>query len=596
MPFVPASFSVMNTILEMRGITKTFPGVNALRDVNLSVREGEIHAICGENGAGKSTLMKVLSGVYPFGSMRGISSFRARSDASRASRQRASRHHHHPSGIGAGAAPVDRREHLPRQRTRQDRRHRLECSLQPDAGALSKVGLKESPNALITNLGIGKQQLVEIAKALAKKVKLLILDEPTASLNETDSDALLKLLVEFKAQGITSIIISHKLNELAKVADQITVLRDGATVETIDCHREKISEGRIIKSMVGREMSDRYPPRVPKIAERLFAIENWRVEHPAPRRARSDQGRRPACQPRRGRRHRRTDGRRPHRTRDEHFRPRLRTKHLGRALMEGREIDVSTVQKAVANGIAYVTEDRKSLGLVLSEDIKNNVTLANLPGIAWREVIDKHRENRIAQQYRSLLKIRSSGIFQKTLNLSGGNQQKVVLSKWLFAQPKVLILDEPTRGIDVGAKYEIYTIINDLAAAGKGVIVISSEMPELLGICDRIYVMNEGKLVDEMPAKGATPGEDHGLDHEAIRGCGGMSTETIITKAPAAEPPTAYACPGRTIFATTACLFPCSDHGVVPVFTGGVLFRGVNVTNLILQNSSSSSWRSACCW
>src|SRR3984957_9323438 len=482
----------MTPILEMRGITKTFPGVIALRDVNLSVREGEIHAICGENGAGKTTLMKVLSGVYPYGPYEGQIVFQGQER--RFSRIADSEHLGiiiiHQELALVPLLSIAENIFLGNEPARMGVID-WSVAFNRTRDLLSKVGLKESPNALITNLGIGKQQLVEIAKA-------------PASLNETDSDALLGLLVEFKAQGITSIIISHKLNELAKVADQITVLRDGATVETIDCRRESISEGRIIKSMVGREMSDRYPLRVPKIAERLFAVEDWRVEHPL------------------------HAGRQVIKGVDLHvnrgevvgiaglmgagrtelamsiFGRAYGRNITGRALMEGKEIDVSTVQKAVANGIAYVTEDRKSLGLVLSEDIKNNVTLANLPGIAWRGVIDKHRENRIAQQYRSLLKIRSSGIFQKTLNLSGGNQQKVVLSKWLFAQPKVLILDEPTRGIDVGAKYEIYTIINDLAAAGKGVIVISSEMPELLGICDRIYVMNEGKFVDEMPAKGAT--------------------------------------------------------------------------------------------
>jgi putative multiple sugar transport system ATP-binding protein len=366
------------------------------------------------------------------------------------------------------------------------------------------VGLKESPNALITNLGVGKQQLVEIAKALAKKVQLLILDEPTASLNESDSDALLNLLLEFKAQGISSILISHKLNELAKVADSITVLRDGTTVETIDTHAEKISEGRIIKSMVGREMSDRYPHREPNIGDVLFEVKNWRVEHPL------HAGREVI------------KGVNLHVNRGEILgiaglmgsgRTELAMSVFGRAYgrnvtgqayMEGAEIDVSSIQKAVSNGLAYVTEDRKSLGLILNEDIKHNVTLANLPGIAWRGVIDDHKEAGIAAQYRSMLKIRSSSIFQKTLNLSGGNQQKVVLSKWLFAHPHVLILDEPTRGIDVGAKYEIYTIINELASTGKGVIVISSEMPELLGICDRIYVMNEGRFVDEMPASEAS--------------------------------------------------------------------------------------------
>jgi putative multiple sugar transport system ATP-binding protein len=496
----------MNAILEMRGISKNFPGVKALRDVNLVVKEGEIHAICGENGAGKSTLMKVLSGVYPYGSYEGQIIFQG--EERRFDRIADSEHlgviiiHQELALVpllsiaeniflgnetANAMGVIDWGEAF--NRTRE---------------LLAKVGLKESPNALITNLGIGKQQLVEIAKALAKKVKLLILDEPTASLNESDSDALLNLLIEFKGQGITSIIISHKLNELAKVADSITVIRDGATVETIDCHVEKISEGRIIKSMVGREMSDRYPPRVSKIGEKLFEIKNWRVEHPQ------------------------HAGRVVIKGVDLHVgrgevvgvaglmgagRTELAMSVFGRAygrnvqgqaFMDDKEVDVSTIQKAVAAGIAYVTEDRKSLGLVLSEDIKNNVTLANLPGIAWRGVIDNHRERKIAQQYRQMLKIRSSGIYQKTVNLSGGNQQKVVLSKWLFAQPKVLILDEPTRGIDVGAKYEIYGIVNDLAAAGKGVIVISSEMPELLGICDRIYVMNEGRFVDEMPAKDAT--------------------------------------------------------------------------------------------
>jgi putative multiple sugar transport system ATP-binding protein len=495
----------MNAILEMQGISKSFPGVKALRDVNLIVEEGEIHAICGENGAGKSTLMKVLSGVYPYGSYEGEIIFQGHER--RFSRIADSEHlgiiiiHQElalvpllsiAENIFLGNEPARMGVidwNVAFNRTRE---------------LLAKVGLKESPKALITNLGIGKQQLIEIAKALAKKVKLLILDEPTASLNETDSDALLRLLVEFKSQGITSIIISHKLNELAKVADKITVIRDGATVETINCHTEKISEGRIIKSMVGREMSDRYPHRVPKIGELLFSVKNWRVEHPQ------------------------HSGREVIKGVDLHvgrgeivgiaglmgagrtefamsvFGHAYGRNITGQAFMHGKEIDVSSIQKAVAAGIAYVTEDRKSLGLVLSEDIKNNVTLANLPGIAFRGVIDNHREAKIAYQYRSLLKIRSSGIFQKTLNLSGGNQQKVVLSKWLFAQPQVLILDEPTRGIDVGAKYEIYTIVNELADSGKGVIVISSEMPELLGICDRIYVMNEGRFVDEMPAKDAT--------------------------------------------------------------------------------------------
>ena len=485
----------------MRGISKSFPGVKALRNVNLVVEAGEIHAICGENGAGKSTLMKILSGVYTHGSYEGEIIYQG------AERRFASISDSEHLGIiiihqELALVPLlSIAENIflgnePAKMGVID----WEVAFSRTRELLARVGLKESPWALITNLGVGKQQLVEIAKALSKKVQLLILDEPTASLNETDSDALLKLLLEFKSHGITSILISHKLNELAKVADQITVLRDGSTVETINCRTEKIDEGRIIKSMVGREMSERYPPREPHVGSKLFEIRDWRVEHPL------------------------HAGREVIKGIDLHVnagevvgiaglmgsgRTELAMSVFGRAygrnvrgqaFMQGREIDLSSIQRAVANGLAYVTEDRKTLGLILNDDIRSNVTLANLPAIAWHGVLDDHREAIVANQYRAKLNIRSSSILQRTLTLSGGNQQKVVLSKWLFANPQVLILDEPTRGIDVGAKYEIYTIINDLAASGKGVIVISSEMPELLGICDRLYVMNEGRLVGEMPA------------------------------------------------------------------------------------------------
>ena len=495
----------MNAILEMRGITKTFPGVKALADVNLVVKTGEIHAICGENGAGKSTLMKVLSGVYPYGSYEGdiVYEGETRRFDRIADSERVGIIIIHQELTLVPLLSIAENIFLGNEPAKMGVID-WATSFNRTREVLKKVGLNEKPNTPVTNLGVGKQQLVEIAKALSKDVKLLILDEPTASLNEADSDALLKLLTEFRAQGITSILISHKINELAKVADSITVLRDGTTVETIDCHKEKISEGRIIKSMVGREMSDRYPHRQPKIGEKLLEIKNWNVEHP------HHAGREVV------------KGVNMHVNAGEIVgiaglmgagRTELAMSVFGRAYgrnvrgeatMDGKLVDLSSIQKAVASGIAYVTEDRKTLGLVLQEDIKSNVTLANLPGVAWRGVIDEAREQQVANRYRSSLNIRSSGIFQRALNLSGGNQQKVVLSKWLFAQPRVLILDEPTRGIDVGAKYEIYTIINELADAGKAVILISSEMTELLGICDRIYVMNEGKVVDEMPAAGAT--------------------------------------------------------------------------------------------
>ncbi|PSC03462.1 ABC transporter ATP-binding protein [Alsobacter soli] len=495
----------MDAILEMRGISKSFPGVKALKNVNLVVRAGEIHAICGENGAGKSTLMKVLSGVYPYGSYEGDIVYQG--EVRRFASIRDSEHlgviiiHQElalvpllsiAENIFLGNEParmgvIDWNETFARTRE-----------------LLRKVGLNESPNALITNIGVGKQQLVEIAKALAKRVQLLILDEPTASLNETDSAALLDLLLEFKKQGLTCIIISHKLNEIARVADSITILRDGSTVETIDCRTEAISESRIIKSMVGREMSDRYPPRTPRIGDTLFEIRDWRVDHPQHAGREVIKGVNLSVRAGEVVGIAGLMGAGRTELAMSVFGGAYGRNIRGQAFMRGQPVDVSTIQKAVAAGLAYVTEDRKGLGLILNDDIKHNISLVNLPGVAHHGVIDDARETEVAARYRKQLNIRSSSILQKTLNLSGGNQQKVVVSKWLFADPQVLILDEPTRGIDVGAKYEIYTIINDLAASGRGVVVISSEMPELLGVCDRIYVMNEGRFVDEMPAKDAS--------------------------------------------------------------------------------------------
>jgi putative multiple sugar transport system ATP-binding protein len=496
----------MTTILEMQSISKTYPGVRALDNVNLLVQSGEIHAICGENGAGKSTLMKVLSGVIPHGSYQGdiIYDGEPRSFARIADSEHVGIIIIHQELALVPLLSIAENIFLGNETTNKIGVIDWGQAYARTRDLLAKVGLREAPNTLITDLGIGKQQLVEIAKALSKKVKLLILDEPTASLNETDSAALLKLLLEFKAQGITSIIISHKLNEIARIADTITVLRDGATVETIDCRSEPISENRIVKSMVGREMSDRYPPRTANIGDLLLELRDWRVGHPM----------HPGQDIIKGvnlRVHRgevvgiaglmgagRTE------LAMSVFGGAYGRNIRGQSFLNGQPVNLSSIQLAIRAGLAYVTEDRKALGLVLTQDIKNNVTLANLPGIAQHGVIDNHQESRVAGRYRDMLKIRSSGILQKTIDLSGGNQQKVVLSKWLFTSPQVLILDEPTRGIDVGAKYEIYTIINDLAAQGKAIIAISSEMPELLGICDRIYVMNEGRFIDEMEAADAT--------------------------------------------------------------------------------------------
>jgi putative multiple sugar transport system ATP-binding protein len=496
-------------ILEMRGIRKAFHGVVALDNVNLSVRAGEIHAVVGENGAGKSTLMKVLSGVYPHGSYSGEVHFSGQERQFRgiSDSEKLGIIIIHQELALVPLLSITENIFLGNEQARYGIID-WAASYRKTQQLLAKVGLKESPDTLITNLGVGKQQLVEIAKALSKEVRLLILDEPTASLNESDSDALLALLVELRAQGITCILISHKLNEISKVADSITVLRDGSTVETLDCRAQgstgAVSEDRIIRLMVGREMTDRYPRRTPKIGEVALEVTDWTVHHPIHPERVVVKG--VNLQVRKGEILGISGLMGAGRTElaMSLFGRSYGQRISGQVRLHGREVDVSTVQKAIRNGIAYVTEDRKGYGLVLDQELKGNVTLANLPGVANGIVIDEGREYRVASDYRSRLNVRCSSVFQPVVNLSGGNQQKVVLSKWLFTGPEVLILDEPTRGIDVGAKYEIYTIIAQLAAEGKSIIMISSEMPELLGMCDRICVMNDGRFVAELAAHEAS--------------------------------------------------------------------------------------------
>jgi putative multiple sugar transport system ATP-binding protein len=491
----------MTAMLEMRNVSKSFAGVQALRDVNFSVQAGQIHALVGENGAGKSTLMKVLSGVYPHGSYEGTIVFdgeeRRFRDVNDSEALGIIIIHqelaliplmsiaeniflsHPPAKLGV----IDRDEVY--RRTRD---------------LLAQVGLKESPDTLVTDLGVGKQQLVEIAKALSKRVRMLILDEPTASLNESDSAALLDRLTAFRDQGIGSILISHKLNEVARVADHITVLRDGRTVDSIDCHAEPIQEDRIIRSMVNRDLAHRFPERKVEIGEPVLSVENWSVHHPVhPER---QVIRNVDFSVRRGEVVGIAGLMGAGRTEFAMslFGRAWGTHISGRIRLEGREVALPSVAAAIDAGLAYVTEDRKQLGLILADDVRKNITLASLDQIAPRRVIDDMAELKVASDYRNRMRIRCSDVYQETGQLSGGNQQKVVLSKWLMTDPRVLILDEPTRGIDVGAKYEIYCIINELAEAGRGVVVISSEMPELLGICDRICVMNDGAFVGEFAA------------------------------------------------------------------------------------------------
>ena len=492
-------------LLEMRGIRKTFPGVVALDRVDLSVRAGEIHAVVGENGAGKSTLMKVLSGVYPHGSFEGEIRFAGapRRFSGIADSEAAGIIIIHQELALVPQLSIAENVFLGHETARAGVIDWFEAHARTRE-LLRKVGLKEAPATPVGELGIGKQQLVEIAKALAKDVQLLILDEPTASLNEADSQALLKLLLELKAHGVTSILISHKLNEVRQVADRVTVLRDGTTVQSFDCGEAPLSEDAVIRAMVGRAMTDRYPPRTSEVGEVLFEVRDWRVRHPLhPERefirgvdldvrrgeivgiaGLMGAGRTEFAMSVFGRSWGRYAG--------------------GELWLEGRRVEARTVDQALAAGIAYATEDRKGLGLVLGEDIRFNTTLANLRAVARGAVLSDLEEHRVASDFRRRLRIRSSGVHQACVNLSGGNQQKVVLAKCLFTQPKLLILDEPTRGIDVGAKYEIYTLMDELASQGRGILMISSEMPELLGMCDRIYVMNEGRIVARLARGEAT--------------------------------------------------------------------------------------------
>jgi putative multiple sugar transport system ATP-binding protein len=495
----------MSALLEMRNIGKTFPGVRALDKVNLVVGEGEIHAICGENGAGKSTLMKVLSGVYPAGSYEGEIVFAGKPVQFRSIRDSEARGIIiiHQELALVPLLSIAENIFLGNERASRGVIDWQETFRQTE-GLLAKVGLREAPGTLVETLGMGKQQLVEIAKALSKNVRLLILDEPTAALSEADSQALLDLLLELKSQGVTSIIISHKLNEVRRIADRVTVIRDGSTISTLDARAEALTEERIVRDMVGRDMASRYPDRERRAGDVVFEVRNWCVRHPEHRERQVI--RNLSMQVRAG----------------EVVgiaglmgagRTELAMSIFGRSwgrditgqiMVRGAPADTSTVPAAIRSGLAYDTEDRKGLGLILEDVVSRNTSLANLDALANRGVIDENREMVVAEDFRRSLRIRTPSVFQQVVNLSGGNQQKVVLSKWLFTGPEVLILDEPTRGIDVGAKYEIYGIINELSAAGKAVVMISSELPELLGMSDRIYVMNEGAFVGELSAAEAS--------------------------------------------------------------------------------------------
>lgn len=492
-------------LLEMQNITKIFPGVKALDNVNLQVEEGEIHALVGENGAGKSTLMNVLSGIYPYGTYEGKIIYDGQE----------CKFTNIKDSEALGIVIIHQELALIPYMTigenmflgnEQGKSWKIDWAetYGKSDEYLRTVGLKESSRTLIKDIGVGKQQLVEIAKALAKNAKLLILDEPTSSLNENESKDLLDLLLKFKENGLTSIIISHKLNEISYVADKITVIRDGATIETLNKETDDISEARIIKGMVGREISDRFPKREKNIGDINFEVKDWNAYHPIYSEKKiidhvSIYARKGEILGICG-----LQGAGRTEFAMSVFGKSYGEKIKGTIIKDGKEIHLNNVQEAIKNKLAYVTEDRKGNGLILSNSIKFNTTLANLSEVSKNSVINKDKEYAVAVEYKEKLKTKCPTVEQNVGNLSGGNQQKVLLAKWMFADPDILILDEPTRGIDVGAKYEIYCIMNQLATEGKTVIMISSEMPELLGMCDRLYIMNEGRIVGEMNAEEAT--------------------------------------------------------------------------------------------
>ena len=496
-----------NTILEMRSITKEFPGVKALDNVNLKVEQGEIHALIGENGAGKSTLMNVLSGTYPAGSYSGeiyydgkLCQFKNQRDSEAVGIVII-----HQELALIPLLSIGENMFLGNEIRNKFGYIDWNKTFHEAERHMKQVGLNESAQTLIKDIGTGKQQLVEIAKAFSKDVKLLILDEPTSSLNDEDAKMLLDLLIEFKKNGLTSIIITHKLNEIIYCADKATIIRDGSTIETLVKGVDEFSEDRIIKGMVGRSMEDRYPAREHNVQDEIsLEVRNWTVHHPLYHEKVVD------------------DNVSFHVKKGEVVgfsglqgagRTELAMSIFGHSYgsgisgelyLNGEKVNLRTPEEAIHHGLAYVTEDRKTNGLILDESIRFNTTLARMDKVCRGGIIDVDKEIQVAEEMKEEMGTKAPSIEQRIGNLSGGNQQKALLGKWLFTEPDILIMDEPTRGIDVGAKYEIYCLINKMVSEGKSVVMISSELPELLGMCDRIYVMNEGRLLAEVNAADAT--------------------------------------------------------------------------------------------
>jgi putative multiple sugar transport system ATP-binding protein len=482
-------------ILEIENLTKDFPGVRALDHVHLKVKKGEIHSLCGENGAGKSTLMSAISGVYPKGAYEGKVFFKGRE----------TNYHSVKDSEKEGLAIIHQELALSpylsiyeniflgHMKTRFGIIH-WDHYIKESQKYLDRVGLKENPSTIVSKLGVGKQQLVEIARALSKQVELLILDEPTSSLNDDESAKLLDLILEFKRQGITSVMISHKLNEVLKIADTVTILRDGKSISTWDVNRDNLTEELIIKDMVGRDLTHRFPDRTTVPGDTVLEVKNWTVYHPEYHSIKVvdnvsfylRKGEILAfCGPM---------GAGRTELMMSIYGGSYGSKSEGEVYINGKKANLNSTRAAIDAGLGYISEDRKNLGLILIQDIKTNISSSSLDKISVFGVVNGQKEIEEAEKYRDELRIKTPSIYQLTRNLSGGNQQKVVVSRTLMANPDIFIVDEPTRGIDVGAKSEIYGILDALVKQGKSVIMISSELPEALGMADRIYVMNEGKI------------------------------------------------------------------------------------------------------
>jgi putative multiple sugar transport system ATP-binding protein len=492
-------------ILEIENLTKDFPGVRALDRVHLKVKKGEIHSLCGENGAGKSTLMSVISGVYPKGTYEGKVFFKGRET-----------HYHSVKDSEKEGLAIIHQElalspylsiyeniFLGHMKTRFGI-IRWDHYIKESQKYLDRVGLKENSGTIVSKLGVGKQQLVEIARALSKQVELLILDEPTSSLNDDESAKLLDLILEFKRQGITSVMISHKLNEVLQIADTVTILRDGKSISTWDVKRDNLTEELIIKDMVGRDLTHRFPDRTTVPEDTVLEVKNWTVYHPDYHSIKVvdnvsfylRKGEILAfCGPM---------GAGRTELMMSIYGKSYGSKSEGEVYINGKPVSINSTRAAIDAGLGYISEDRKNLGLILIQDIKTNISSSSLDKISAFGIVNGQKEIEEAEKYRDELRIKTPSIHQLTRNLSGGNQQKVVVSRTLMANPDIFIVDEPTRGIDVGAKSEIYGILDSLVKQGKSVIMVSSELPEALGMADRIYVMNEGKIKGVLSREEAT--------------------------------------------------------------------------------------------